>query len=288
MFIDTSDPAPSFPLEYFFEQSVRYESGNHVDIDFHKEWFGGVAMFGGMVAASMIRATKIVLENHYGVSSVPLRSVMLTFARKVKAENAVVKVDLIRKGNSVIQLQSTLCQDDEVACVGIYCFASRDTGKIDVPLHKPDVVGPDESGEFMASGRFSPEFAKHLDYRIAQGGLPFSGTPGNDFSGWLRFVHESDEAMLEEHLAIMADAWPFPLLQSLTMDKPLFAASLNWTLEFTPMDGSRAHDWWQIYSESEAHEDGLSHAYARLWSPQGKLSAISRQTFSVFVPSVPS
>ena len=50
----------------------------------------------------------------------------------------------------------------------------------------------------------------------------------------------------------------------------------------TQKPDARADAWWLYRAELEASAGGYAHASAKLWSPAGRLAALSRQVVAVF------
>ncbi len=60
-------------------------------------------------------------------------------------------------------------------------------------------------------------------------------------------------------------------------------SSLTWTIEFIqPAAELSSADWCLYRAEIEHARDGYGHVAAALWSAEGALLAISRQTVTVF------
>ena len=77
------------------------------------------------------------------------------------------------------------------------------------------------------------------------------------------------------------DAWPPAVLSHLS--KPAPGSSLTWTIEFVhPIPSLTTHDWCLYQAEIEHALDGYGHIAARLWTADGQLLALSRQTTTVF------
>jgi acyl-CoA thioesterase len=64
---------------------------------------------------------------------------------------------------------------------------------------------------------------------------------------------------------------------------PTVASSMSWMIEFPDVDESaQADGWWRFHADTDRAAGGWVHAHAELWSPSGKLVALSRQTVAVF------
>jgi acyl-CoA thioesterase len=90
-----------------------------------------------------------------------------------------------------------------------------------------------------------------------------------------------EEAVTESHILALVDAWPPSLWPHLK--KTAMGSTLTWTIEFVqPMLESSTLDWCKYRVETEHGADGYGHAAAKLWSADGQLIAISRQTVTIF------
>lgn len=125
-----------------------------------------------------------------------------------------------------------------------------------------------------------PEFTTAFDYRVTQGGLPFSGVKSREFGGYMRY--RTLDTMIDEGTLLgMVDAWPPALLPHLTELAP--ASSLTWTIEFPAyLPQFSTHEWWHYVATIDYAADGYGHTHAHIWAPDGQLVAISRQTVTVF------
>ena len=115
--------------------------------------------------------------------------------------------------------------------------------------------------------------------RLADGGLPFSGAQTSHMSGWMRF-REAPPTFDERHFVSIADAWPPAVIQMLPEPAP--ASSLTWTLEILDDVAAAPDTHWAYGVHTDLARDGYAHTDARIWHPDGRLVAISRQTVSVF------
>jgi len=77
------------------------------------------------------------------------------------------------------------------------------------------------------------------------------------------------------------DAWPPAVLSHL--GKPAAGSTLTWTVEFVqPLLELDTLDWCKYRAVIEHARDGYGHVAAALWSADGRLIALSRQTVTVF------
>jgi len=111
--------------------------------------------------------------------------------------------------------------------------------------------------------------------------LPFSGNQSRKMGGWVRLRDVAEEQVNEAHLLALVDAWPPSLMPFLK--QPAAGSTLTWTIEFIqPTAKLSTFDWCRYCVETEHARDGYGHAAAALWTAEGELLALSRQTVTVF------
>jgi len=253
------------------------ESGkNNQVIELPEGWAQGRAFFGGFSAAL---AAQFLLQQFS--AEYHLRSMSISFVAPAEPGEAKLSYRILREGKSVIQVAVELLQQGNVM---LSCLASLGKGRnsqVKVEGEAPPDLKTVNDGPGLPEADIVPEFAKNFDYRITSGGMPFSGQPGRTFGGWVRFRKEQQQLTTAAILALV-DAWPPAVLPHL--DSPAPASSLTWTIEFpdVPLQTFGTHDWFQYEAFIEHAEQGYGHSRAGLWSDEGKLLAISRQTFTVF------
>lgn len=127
----------------------------------------------------------------------------------------------------------------------------------------------------------TPEFMRHVALRWAIGGLPFTGNASRQMGGWVRLRDVEQGPVNESHLLALVDAWPPSLMPFLK--QPAAGSTLTWTIEFVqPTPTLSTLDWCRYCVETEHAKDGYGHASAALWTAEGELLALSRQTVTVF------
>ena len=238
-------------------------------------WMQGRAAFGGLAAA-------LVYETIAGESDdAPLRSLTISFVAPAKQGKLERQAQVLRRGSSVTQIEGRGVQEGQVVTAALASFGRERTSSISVALPTaPAFTAPEDCQALPDIEGLTPEFARHFDYRIAKGALPYSGISDTRFGGWVRF-RDCDEPVTISHLLALIDAWPPAVLQMLSELAP--ASSLTWTLELPhPLSQCSAADWWQYQAEIEQAADGYAVIQARVWDAHGRPVALSRQTVTVF------
>ncbi len=243
------------------------------------DWSQGRATFGGVVAALVyaVMRSKVPADR-------PPRSLAISFVAPVAPGVATrFEADVLRAGSSVSQVLGRAVQNGQVVALIQGSFGTPRSSAINVQaLPAPVIKAPEQSQELPYIPQVTPEFTRHLAMRWGLGGLPFSGSQSREMGGWVRFREQQRiEALDEAHLLGLVDAWP-PAVLSL-LKKPAPGSSLTWTIEFIQPLRHLTSDGWCLYrAEIEHARDGYGHVAAGLWSAEGELLAISRQTVTVF------
>ncbi|SDG11378.1 acyl-CoA thioesterase [Phytopseudomonas seleniipraecipitans] len=243
------------------------------------DWGQGRASFGGVVAALVyaVMRTKVPSERSP-------RSLAISFVAPVEPGVATCfEADVLREGKAVSQVLGRALQNGEVVALVQGSFGAPRASSVKVEaLPAPTIMGVEDSQELPYIPQVTPEFTRHLAMRWGLGGLPFSGNPSREMGGWVRFRDQQRiETLDEAHLLGLVDAWPPAVLSLLKSPAP--GSSLTWTIEFIQPLVSVTSDQWCLYrAEIEHARDGYGHVAAALWTADGELLAISRQTVTVF------
>lgn len=249
---------------------------NNQTIQLPEGWAQGRALFGGFSAAL---AAQFLLQQF--AADYHLRSLAISFVAPAAPGAAELSYRILRQGSSVLQVAVDLRQNGEVMLAGLASMGKARVSTVKVTGEQAPDLKTINDGPGLPDADIVPEFAKNYDYRITAGGMPFSGQPGRTFGGWIRFRHEQ-QTLTTAAIISLVDAWPPAVLPHL--NKPAPASSLTWTIEFPDreLNDFNTHDWYQYQAFIEHAADGYGHSRAGLWSAQGELLAISRQSFTVF------
>ena len=241
-------------------------------------WAQGRATYGGLVAALQLVAMKARNEGKVP----PLRSLTTNFVAPVSPGEVTIESALLRQGTNVTQCEARIVQDGQVVSLAFASFGAGRRSDVRVHPHTrmPEMPDPFDLRPLGHKAGRDPEFLKHMELRLVDGDKPFTGSDRTSFTGWMR-LREPGPTFGEEHLVVLADAWPVPVLQRLR--EPTAASSVSWTLEIV---GDMRHiaptTQWAYSARADTAKDGYAHAEARIWRPHGTLTAISRQTVAVF------
>jgi acyl-CoA thioesterase len=243
-------------------------------------WGQGRATFGGLLLAAATAAARRALPEPR-----PCRAVVASFPAPVGPGEVALAVRALRHGRAVSSLQVELRQGEELGCVALVGFGAARPSAIAVPppprpaLPPPDALPP-MLGAVPGGLSAAPQFTQYFDYRLGFGAPPYAGADVREIGGWCRFRAEPGP-LGEEHVLGLVDAWPSPAVARMASPAP--AASMTWSLELLAIEPDPdPQGWWLYHAELEAAAGGYAHSAARLWSPAGRLAALSRQAVAIF------
>ncbi len=239
-------------------------------------WAQGRATFGGLLLAMALAAARARLGEPR-----PCRTLAASFPAPLEPGDVELVVRELRHGRAVSHLQAEVRRGEVVGCTALASFGGARRSSVDAaPPPPPPAPPPGELPPLLADSAAAPQFTRFFEYRRAFGAEPYSGGSTREIGGWCRFRGEPSP-LGEEHVLGLLDAWPSPAVPRLPAVAP--AASITWAVELLPIEEEVAADaWWLYRAELDAAESGYAHAAARLWSPGGRLAALSRQAVAVF------
>lgn len=244
-----------------------------------ESWGQGRAGFGGLAAALVYEAMQAQVPEGR-----PVRSLAITFVGPLAVDVPVsYEAEVLREGKSVSQVLGRAVQNGHVVTLVQGSFgAPRDSAVRVAAEPAPLLPSVEECQELPYIPGATPEFTRHLAMRWGIGGLPFSGNTSREMGGWVRLRGEVErEPVTASHVLALVDAWPPAVLSHLKSFAP--GSSLTWTIEFVqPIPSIDTHEWCRYRAIIEHAQDGYGHCAAALWSGEGELIALSRQTVTVF------
>ncbi|AWI54079.1 thioesterase family protein [Aquabacterium olei] len=277
-----SDTAPTLPLQTLPELLATRTPGE-VRVRFHvgADWGQGRTTFGGLLSLLAVQAMRDVCGTDW-----PLRALQTSFVGPVVPGPVDIEVHLLRQGKNVRQVQARLLQADgsgaeQVAGVLLGVFGTgRDSTLPALNPARPDVdKDPDAALKLPFIPGLTPNFTQHLEFRVAEGGLPFTGAENWHSRTHVR-VKQPGDVDAELQAVLMADAGPTPALQRLNGFAP--ASSVSWALELRPVALSEPAGFWRMDKDALVTGEGYVNERTTLWTPCGQLAALGYQVVAVY------
>lgn len=243
-------------------------------------WAQGRAFFGGFSAA--------IAYQHAvnGVTSTQdLRAMTISFVAPIAPGEVTLERRILRQGKNVTQVSVDILQQGEVGLSALLTFGQSRTSSVNVTETPASSVPSRDTGVPMPDSDLIPEFARHYEYCLNVGAMPFTGKAEREFGGWVRYAEGNAKEDVPINIGLflgLVDAWPPAVLPHLKQPAP--ASSLTWTIEFPePLPTAKtSRSWWQYSAFIDYAANGYGHTQAHIWDDDGNLVALSRQTITVF------
>lgn len=250
-----------------------HEDADGMQFDAGDEWLQGRSVFGGAQAAMALAA----MRRRIGPGP-ELRALQVAFVAPVPPGRVGAQAHVLRTGRNVTHVEARLAQGGEVRATFVGVFGAARESAIAHWPGQPDAGDAGGVTMHYVAGRM-PAFLQHFRARWREGGPPFSGQASTRSVVDLDLV--DDGPCSEAHVVAIADFMPPVALSMLAAPAP--GSSLTWMLELMPCDwGALPLQGWRIDSEMVAAQHGYTLQSNRIWAPDGRLAALSRQTMVVF------
>ena len=236
------------------------------------EWAQGRAIFGGLVAGLMARALERELP-----AERTLRSCLISFIAPAAHGEALIEAKLLRAGRALTHGEARLVQNGEPCALMLAAYGERRQTSLTVSgPSAPDFEAAEALSRLPYLEGVTPRFTKQIDFRVAGGHFLFMGAERAKLSGYMRYARggPSDAA----GLLGLIDAWPPPVLAKLKKFAP--ASTVTWMVDVIgelPARGTQSDAFYRYDAECIAAEGGYASCEARVWGPDGRLVATSRQ-----------
>ena len=268
----------------FYHQIIKQisEPKDQYQIEIPEGWGQGRAIFGGIIGALLYQAMRVNVDSDRLV-----RALSVSFVGPVNVGPLTIEVNTLRNGGSVTQIEAKAFQNNQCQCATIASFGKDRSSSLEIPATKaePAPISIEDAKELPYIPNVVPEFVKQFSMRWAYGGFPFSGSKETVMGGFMQFKEQSkqlaDLTFDEAALVTLIDAWP--PVQLALLKKPAPSSSLTWTMEFIhPIKDLTAESWLHYKAKIDQTHNGYGQTHAEIWSEDGDLLAISRQTVTVF------
>ena len=271
--------SPITPLAQVLDH--RQREGQRVSFRITEDWQQGRTMFGGVLSVMAVQAMRDICGSDW-----PLRALQTNFVGPVSPGLVHVDVTLLRQGKNIRQVKAQILQanDEGMEQIAGILLGSFGVGRESVlPSLRPPQVAVANAVETSYPWPFipgmTPPFTRHLEFRHAEGGVPFSGDDSWHSRTYVRLL---DNAGIDTELQaiILADAGPTPALAQLRGYTP--ASSVSWALELRPVSIGQRDGHWRMDKDALAVGEGFVNEKTTLWTPCGQLAALGYQVVAVY------
>ena len=253
--------------------ALRDSPDNCADVSEH--WSQGRSLYGGIAAALAVTAMRKQVA-----ADRSLRSLMISFVGPLAPGKSKVETRVLRQGGNVTQTSAEIIQHGEVQLQALAAYGKPRQGLAAEVDHGFVADRPERDTPLREQdAKRMPGFLKFYKGRWMEGGTPFSGDVKNTIRIWAAQSADMTE-FPDEAVVVIADIPPPVLLNRLTTRTP--SSSLSWSLEFVAPPEQIGTRWFQLIFELEAAADGYTQQTGKIFSEDGRLAALSRQTMVYF------
>ncbi len=260
--------------------ALRQRQDDRVGFHVTPDWLQGRTSFGGLIAVLGVQAMRDLAGADW-----PLRALQTNFIGPIDAGPVEVRVQVIRAGRNVRQVQASVMRDGDVSALLVGVFGAARVSSLDeLRPRRPEVsLTPEDSAWRPFVPGVAPNFVQHLDMRWAEGDLPYGGGSAWHSRIHLRLVqpHGVDDELMT---VMLADAAPTPAIGRVRQPTP--ASSVSWSLELRPQAGAHTDTdpqaWWRVDKDTHAAGGGYINESSKLWTPSGELAALGYQVVAVY------
>jgi len=266
------------PLASLIKQ--RKLSADAVQFNMGEDWLQGRTLFGGLTAALAVQAMRDICGADW-----PLRALQVSFVGPVPAGAFSVRVQLLRQGKNIRQVQAQLMQGEGdvavIAAVFLGVFgADRESSVGSLrPVMPAAAKSVEDSFQLPFMPGLTPNFTQHFDFRLADGAFPFTGSDVWSSSMHIR-MHQPENIDSELMAVMLADAGPTPPLARLKA--PAAASSVSWALELRAVPPVASEAFWRMDKQAHVVDDGYVNETTHLWTPDGRIAALGYQVVAVY------
>jgi len=243
-----------------------------------EKWAQGRSVFGGLSAALILTH----MEAQTGLTDKDLRTLNVHFCGAIVADQECqFSCTVLSHGKSISQVQGQLMQDGKVKTLVVACFGAQRNSSLNVPgIQLPDVKAAHESLKFPHIEGMTPNFIEHMDIRFTSNNFPFTGSDNTTMSGYMRF-DDAPQCFSDAAILALIDAWPPAVLAMLKQPAP--ASTVTWNIEFIqPRAELETSDFLYYECDVVLADLGYAHTEGKIYHPNGKLLALSRQLVAVY------
>jgi acyl-CoA thioesterase len=238
------------------------------------DWAQGRASFGGVLSGVALRALRALVADDRR-----LRSVLVDFIAPAAPGDLEIEARILRAGRALTQAEARVHQDGVLVALVVAAYGADRATAISWPApDRTDLPDPTTLMAFPYLEGITPAFTRHFDYRWATHRLPFTGSEKPEVRGFVR--PGAGEGGVDEAMVLaLIDSWPAPVLAMAPGPAP--ASTVTWMVDLVgPVPGAEAEapgGYWWFEGDATAASDGYADIHGRLYDPDGRLVATSRQ-----------
>ena len=240
-----------------------------------EEWSQGRTAYGGLLAAIGMAALR-----EFVPADRQARSLFVQFLGPIPpGQSFDVKTEILSSGKSLTVGKVTIVVESKPCFLQVVTYAvGRESVAQVTPSQAPAWPAAETLQALPFLPNITPNFTQAFSYRWAEGPMPFSGSQESHFGGY--FAYKGEPGPAEVALLGMLDAWPPAVLPMLKGPAP--ASTVSWSVHLFDIPEVKAREWWSYRARTAAAGSGTATTQAELYSPDGRLVALSEQLVAVY------
>jgi acyl-CoA thioesterase len=255
--------------------AVKKEAPGIYGTDILDNWNVQIGPNGGYIAAILLNG----MQTGLGDSSRSARSITFHFLSASTPGPARLEISIEKVGRTFATVSGKLFQGDRTVAIALATFAPPRPNTAFCDFTMPQVPSPEEIPEHLWMSSDMPghsPFRDHYDQRLAIGPTPPFKTGLARVGGWTRLRELRPFDALS--LTAISDSW-YPSLFARDLP-PLSAPTIDHTVHFfcdSPCTETNIDSYVLVEFETRLVQSGFLQADGKIWAPNGRLLAQSRQ-----------
>lgn len=241
-----------------------------------RSWWSVAGAHGGVLAAAGLASMRAELAE--SGQDYPVKMVSVQFLAPVDERPLAVQARAERRSRASAVMSFTATRDGEVALLGNAVFGASRPGVRLAARRAPDVPSADHCEPFALNRQLVP-YGQHLELRAATTALPLVGGDLAELLFWIRFA--DGRALDAESVVLLTDALPPAAFGVLLEPVPMPTVELSVHLG-EALDEKPAGGWALVSMHNQQAGSGWAVDDCVVWSADGQLLALGRQTRRVF------
>ncbi|MBP0450809.1 MULTISPECIES: thioesterase family protein [unclassified Kitasatospora] len=243
-----------------------------------RSWRTWAGALGGRVSTMMLRHAGEQLTGDLAP-----RAVHSSFLAPVSDRPLLVRSEVVRQSRTSAVVRSTLVQHERPVALATALFGTAgDKPTLQAPA-APVVPAPEDCPDAGFPARMFP-YTGHFETRMAGEERPFGGGTNPEMTAWIR-LREPDLTPAGAALVLL-DAMP-PAVYAATSEL-VSVPTAEYSVHFADgLSFAGSGDWALVRVNTDQASDSWAVESSSMWSADGTLLAVGRQTRQILRPAAP-
>jgi acyl-CoA thioesterase len=257
------------------ETAVEQVGVNLFRASIGEHWSSLQGAHGGIVAALSVRATEETLKALEVSPTLTMRAATFGYASGNVIGDVHISVDVIRRGRNMVTAHATVTQSEKVTTVARFHFSEPWPGRAFSDVAAPQLLPSEMTVGFNGANRVT--HLNNADVLLDTSRPPFGNSDTGEWRAWGRpkGFNTFDAAWL----TMYGDFFPPAVFAR--NSQPSRAVTIEYSIQIHEKSSSwtlESDEYLPTHMHVFHSHDGLAVEDGRIWLPDGRLLATSRQT----------